>query len=177
MRISLKPGKCLSGILRAQWGIELGSRGVRSWDLWWRHTDPGPANPEGLSHKKKVHMDHLHSDPHCSLCKEEICFSPSGQARQDLHETEIKPDGLKTYCEGPSRAVGSRKKPSWEDCSQQINLASVTLQKLIENMLYIKYIHLKKNNTADLSGKQTNEQQPGLAGRDFPLKAQIPDVG
>lgn len=35
MRISLKPGKCLSGVL--QWGIELGSRGVRSWDLWWRH--------------------------------------------------------------------------------------------------------------------------------------------
>lgn len=81
-----------------------------------------------------------------------------------FHEIEIKPDGLKTYCEGPSRAVGSRKKPSWGDCSQQINLASVTLQKLTENMLYIKYIHLKKNNTADLSGKQTNAQHPGLAG-------------
>lgn len=42
------------------------------------------------------------------------------------------------YYEGPNRPVGSRKKPSWGDRSQQRNLANVTLQKPIAHILYIK---------------------------------------
>lgn len=45
------------------------------------------------------------------------------------------------YYEGPNRPVGSRKKPSWGDRSQQRNLASVTPQKPIAHILYIKKIY------------------------------------